>query len=131
MTDRWRVSGNYTAQQVDMRQEPDSTNADTLATQESSPNHQFRITSGWDIGDDMEFDASVRYVDSIGPNGGPVDAYVTMDLRAAWRPKPNLELAIIGQNLLDNYHPEFRGFQPSPVTGEIPRGVFGKITASF
>jgi iron complex outermembrane recepter protein len=127
----WRISGAYNAMQVDLRHDADSSNADTLATQESSPNHQLRITSGWDLNQDWELDSSVRYVDSIGPAGGAVDDYISVDLRLAWRPRKNWEIAVIGQNLVDSYHTESRSSQQSPPQGEIPRGVFGRVTASF
>jgi iron complex outermembrane recepter protein len=57
-----------------------------------------------------------------------VPSYVSLDLRLGWRPVPNWELAIVGQNLLDKRHPEFG----APATRqEIPRSVYGKVTWSF
>lgn len=59
-----------------------------------------------------------------------VPSYITMDLRLAWRPKKEWELAVVGQNLLQDHHFEFagtsRGMQ-SEVTA-VPRGVYGTIT---
>jgi len=60
-----------------------------------------------------------------------VPSYITMDLRLAWRPRKHLELAVMGQNLLQPYHYEFGSSTDSlgnEVT-EVPRGVYG--TASW
>jgi len=68
-------------------------------------------------------------VDSLPALGIP--SYITLDARLGWRPTPNIELAIVGQNLLDNQHPEFTPtFIPTRQT-EIERGVYGKITLRF
>jgi iron complex outermembrane receptor protein len=57
-----------------------------------------------------------------------VPSYVALDLRLGWRPTPNWEFAIVGQNLLDRQHPEFG----APATRqEIPRSVYGKLTWRF
>ena len=59
-----------------------------------------------------------------------VPSYATMDLRLAWRPYKHLELAVVGQNLLqaDHYEfaptPDMQGLQAT----EIPRGVYGTLT---
>jgi iron complex outermembrane receptor protein len=52
-----------------------------------------------------------------------------MDARLAWRARKNLEVAVVGQNLLQTHHLEFNQFlgQPSEVT-EVPRGVYGTLT---
>jgi len=59
-----------------------------------------------------------------------VAAYVTADVRLSYRPTPNLEFSVVGQNLLDDRHPE----QASTVghaTVEVPRGFYGRITWRF
>jgi iron complex outermembrane receptor protein len=60
-----------------------------------------------------------------------VDSYVAVDGRIAWQPKPGVELSLVGQNLLDNRHREFRSnFYPTPLT-EIERSVFFKLLIAF
>jgi len=39
-----------------------------------------------------------------------------------------LELAIVGQNLIDAHHPEFA---TPALRKEIPRAIFGKVSWSF
>jgi iron complex outermembrane receptor protein len=75
---------------------------------------------------DLEFDTNFRYVDSL-PSPA-VSGYFTLDLRLAWRPRPNVELSIVGQNLMDDQHPEFG----APATRqEIPRSIYGKVVWRF
>ena len=52
-----------------------------------------------------------------------------MDLRLGWFPTENLEMAVVGRNLLDDQHPEF-----VPQTGpqrEVENSVYGKVTLRF
>ena len=57
---------------------------------------------------------------------------VTLDARLAWRAGAHLEFSIVGQNLLDNHHPEFgtNPFVRSPLT-EVRRAVYGQITFTW
>jgi hypothetical protein len=50
----------------------------------------------------------------------------------AWQWGRHTEIAIVGQNLLDDQHPEFRpGTLGGGTAAEIERGVYGKITWRF
>jgi iron complex outermembrane receptor protein len=51
-----------------------------------------------------------------------------MDLRLAWSPLKDLELAIVGRNLLHDSHAEFAG---ATITREVPRSVYGTLRWSF
>jgi len=78
----------------------------------------------------IEFDARLRYVDTLHNNNGGavgiVPSYTELDLRAGWRPTRRLELAIVGHNLLHAHHPEFG--VAGPMRQEIERSVYGWIT---
>ena len=61
-----------------------------------------------------------------------VASYVSLDARLAWRARKNLDVEIVGQNLLENRHAEM-GTSPlvrSPRV-ELQRGVYGKVTWRF
>ena len=47
--------------------------------------------------------------------------------RLAWKLRKNLELAVVGQNLLDSHHPENGGGIPV----EVERGIYGTATWHF
>jgi iron complex outermembrane receptor protein len=50
-----------------------------------------------------------------------------MDLRFAYRPRKHVELAVVGQNLLQEFHQEFSNVLANNDT-DIPRGVYGTVT---
>ena len=59
-----------------------------------------------------------------------IPAYVTFDLRLAWRPSKRLELSVTGQNLAGTH----REFNPTFVTTqqtEVGPAIFGKLTLRF
>jgi iron complex outermembrane recepter protein len=59
-----------------------------------------------------------------------IKGYVTLDLRAAWRPIKDIELSLVGQNLLEQSHLEYvQELQTLPT--KINRGVYGKISWGF
>ncbi len=106
---------------------------------DANPENQFSFRSSYDITPTVAFDAWVRYVDSFllqkssfsqNRNINSIDNYVGLDLRLAWKPRQNLELSIIGQNLNNNSHFEFvEDFFAYP--RQLERNVYARIQWSF
>jgi iron complex outermembrane receptor protein len=92
---------------------------------DKSPMQQVGLRSSYDFMKRASLDTQLRYVDRVA--GAP--AYVAADVRLSYRPTSNLELALVGQDLLQRRHTELDGVQA--VTAEIPRGFYGKITWWF
>jgi iron complex outermembrane receptor protein len=91
----------------------------------NDPQNQFSAQSLMDLPGRFQFDITARFVDTLpSPN---VPSYFTIGVRIA-RQFKNLELSVVGQNLLDDRHPEF-GSQAS--RHEIERSVYGKVTWRF
>ncbi len=67
----------------------------------------------------------------IEVNGVDIDSYVEADLRLGWEASPGLELSIIGQNLLDNHHPEFLPDFINTQPTEVERSIYGRVTWNF
>lgn len=126
VTDWWRLRAGYTELQIHVRPKPGSTDTSKGSGEAHDPNHQVSLRSSWDLPGHLEFDAGFRYVSLIANQGIP--AYEELEARLAWRPIPKLELAIVGQNLLHDHHPEF-GVLAS--RQEIERSVYGKVTWRF
>jgi iron complex outermembrane receptor protein len=57
-----------------------------------------------------------------------VPSYHELDLQWLWKPHPNLELALIGQNLLHSEHPEFAA---APTRSVFERTALLKATWRF
>jgi len=103
--------------------------------EKSDPRHQFVIRTFFDLPKAFEFDAAVYYVDGlegITPvlQSDNVREYVRLDLRLGWKPLDWLELAMVGQNLLDPRHAEFYDVQGNEST-QVPRSGYAKLTVSF
>jgi iron complex outermembrane recepter protein len=126
-TDWWQLRGGYTyfRKRIHLGTSQDLNRG---RGEGNDPHHQFLIQSMINLPASVEFDSVLRYVDNLNQLGPLVPSYVSLDLRLGWRPTPNWEFAIVGQNLLDRRHPEFG----APATRqEIPRSVYGKVTWKF
>jgi iron complex outermembrane receptor protein len=76
----------------------------------------------------LSIDSFVRYVDRLSAVYTP--AYTELNTRISWRPWPALELALVGENLLDPQHPESgspaSGRPPGPAN-EMQRSIFAEF----
>jgi iron complex outermembrane receptor protein len=79
-----------------------------------------------DLPHHVDLDIASRYVSEL--SNGDVPDYVAVDARLAWRPSDQLELAVVGRNLFDDRHPEFRGGGGGANQHEVQRSVFGMLT---
>jgi iron complex outermembrane receptor protein len=122
-TDSWRLSLGYSLLMMHAHGEPAS---DAEPFELNAPTHQAVLRSSFDFARRASVDAQLRYVDNVSA----VPAYVTADIRLSYRLTENLELSVVGQNLLDRQHPEQSSLIGMP-TIEIPRGFYGKITWRF
>jgi iron complex outermembrane recepter protein len=122
-TDSWRLSASYSLLMMHVQGEPAS-DADSFGL--NAPTHQVVLRSSYDFTRHASLDAQLRYVDNVRA----VSAYVTADIRLSYRPTANLELSLVGQNLLDDRHPEQTSELGVPTT-EVPRGFYGRITWRF
>ena len=102
-----------------------------------SPLNQISLLSSWDIGDHFELDAWLYYVDQIGSlstlsqlGAVRIDPYLNLTLRLGWRPRKDLELSLVGANLLDASHLEFvQEAYAFPV--EVERSIYGQVKWNF
>lgn len=120
ISDSWRIQAQYTFLQV-------LVNTPVPTGYGDSPHHQCYVRSSWDLRDNINFDLIFRYVDCLPELQVP--AYLTMDMRLAWRPRERLEFAVVGQNLLQTYHQEFSdlGDAPGWENTYVPRGVYSTV----
>lgn len=128
MLDWWRWDVNYSLLKIDI-DGPDTENITA-----SSPQQQVSIRSAISPWQDINLDILLRYVDSnkaIGFFGSTIiNDYISMDVRLAWHPVSDLELSLVGQNLLAEQHLEYRQEAITTPT-EIDRGIYGKLAWQF
>ena len=126
----WRLEGGYGFLEAHLHRKNGSRDASAeRAAEGSSPRHRFFIRSLIDLGKQIRFDSTLRYVDALAaPN---IPSYLTVDLRIAWAPTKNLEFAIVGQNLLDDRHPEFAPTFIVTQQTEVERSVYAHVVWQF
>ncbi len=126
LSDCWRFSAAYTFMQMQLHADPSLSLLGTPGedSEGSSPHNQVRLQSSWDLPRNLELDTIFRYVDELPTTQVP--SYITMDVRLGWRPSRCFELAVVGQNLLDGQHTEFRMPEYGEQDLEIQRGIFAK-----
>jgi iron complex outermembrane receptor protein len=121
--DWWTIRAAYTFLEEQLHTDSSSTDTNSELSAGNNPHHQFYVRSSVDFPHRVELDCTLRYVDTL-PNQN-VASYLVADVRLGWRPTKQLELAVVGQNLLDNRHPEFG---TGATRHEIQNGVYGKVT---
>jgi len=129
MLDWWRFQASYTRLMLDYKMDSNSFDFASESFEEETPHHLFSLRSSMDLPHDLELDLWLRFVDKLP--GQHVDSYTTLDLRLGWKPTQNMELSLVGQNLLERKHAEFRQEVLEVQQTEIERSVYGKIKYTF
>lgn len=136
MLDWWRWHAGYDFLQEHIHVKTGEIDFTHGLNETADPQHQFSIRSSMDLPGNIEFDTTLRYVDTLDTNNGPIaettPSYFELNARLAWHPTKNLEISVVGQNLLHDQHAEY--FYPSatnPPQEDIERSVYGKIAWHF
>lgn len=143
--DNWRLSANY--QFISMRFDTDDGSTDYITLDRiygHAPQQQFALRSLWNMDKNWQLDLWARYVDQmrwepsvLSPqNGGLpfpmlVSAYITLDARLAWKPLKDLEISLVGQNLLDGHHQEYIDKSTNIPVSQVERSAYIKAEWHF
>ncbi len=128
VNNNWRLSGGYSFIEMQLHTESSSTDTATESKiEKTSPCNLFHLNSQINISDDLEFDSTLYYVDSVPQYNIP--SYMRLDMGLTWHASKDMDISIVGQNLLDKAHPECS--DDSVIATEVQRGVFGKLTYRF
>ncbi len=124
----WRLHAGYDLLKEHLRIKPGETDLNDALNETSDPEQQWSLRSSLDLPQNVELDTTLRWVGTLhnnnGPTPGTVPSYFELDARLGWQATQNLELSVVGENLLHHHHPEY-GF-PGPTREEILRSVYGK-----
>ncbi|MGC1728747.1 MAG: TonB-dependent receptor plug domain-containing protein [Steroidobacteraceae bacterium] len=137
LLDWWRLHAGYDLLRENIHVKPGEVDFNGAGNETADPQQQVALRSSMDLPGRVSLDAALRWVDELhmdnGPTGGPVlgtvPSYFGLDSRLAWQINQRLELSVVGQNLLHEYHTEY-GF-PAPGRELIVRSVFARITWGF
>jgi len=129
VTPIWKLVGVYAFEHI-------SANGPSQADEYTTPHNSAGLRSYLDLPWDLELDAAL-YV--LGPtkqtqlDGSVIrfDSRWRGDLRLGWRPTPSLDIALVGQNLIDPNEGEWLSILSSRGIAEMPRAYYGKVTWSF
>ena len=124
----WRIVANYSY--LDVQLDPRGLDINRGAFfAGSTPRHQFGLRSFSDLPGDFQLDVHFRYLSKIRHlpeivNGDGIGEYAEMDVRLAKQLSKQLEISLVGQNLLHDRHIEFG---TPEARGEIQRGMYIKM----
>jgi iron complex outermembrane receptor protein len=131
-SDGWQLLASYAYIYLDMQPHGGDLNRGAFL-EGATPRQQFSLRSLFDLPGGLQLDAQFRHSTQLKRQpdivAGPgIDAYSELDLRLAWPASEQLEVSLVGQNLLHDHHAEFG---PPVARGEIERSVYGKVTWQF
>jgi len=128
-TDWLKIQPSYWFLKSNLHTPANAVFADGELIEKDSPQQQFHLKTSLVLPHHVELDTQLRYVDTVSHYQIP--SYTTLDLRLGWKPLKNLELSVVGQNLLKKGHLEFGDDAFELQRTQIQRSVFGKVNFSF
>jgi iron complex outermembrane recepter protein len=124
LTSWWNLRAGYTHLKKSLWVKDSKVDLNGASAESNDPENQFLIQSSMNLPGRIELGTVVRYVDILARPQSYVMDYMGLDVRLAWKIIKNIEISVVGQNLLDEQHPEFIASTPPR---QIPRSVYGKI----
>ena len=104
---RWLLHASYTGQRVSLRPLPGSRDATNARAEADDPSHIFSMRSYLNLPKNLELDGFFRAVGKLRASNLP--GYQELDLRIGWQAMEQLELSLMGRELLHPRHAEFAG----------------------
>jgi len=128
--DWWRMSAWYAFMRLHLHPNGSGDAFSESNFENDYPESSAGMLNTFSVNDKLTLNAWLRYADGLPSI--PTKDHLDLDLQVTWRATPNVELSIVGQNLLDQSHAEYG---PSTIvatqTTEVERGVYGKLTWRF
>jgi len=131
--DDWKLHVGYDLLQEHLHVKPGEFDLDDALNETADPQQQFAIRSSATLPANIDFDTTLRWVDTLHINNGStlgtVPSYFGLDGRLAWHSARGIELSLVAQNMLSPRHVEY-GY-PSPLREQIDRSYFAKVAWRF
>jgi iron complex outermembrane receptor protein len=124
---QWRLATSLSLFRVEVGSSSDALSADTYRG--SGPRRQLSLRSSYDVTPRLSMDVWYRNVSGL--TSGSIPSYDTVDVRLAWQYSRRLELSLVGQNLLDDRHPEFATDFLNAPTYQIRRSGYVRAKWEF
>jgi iron complex outermembrane receptor protein len=128
---QWRVQGAYAYLHAQGVLTGDLIGDSQIKAYEgATPQHQLSLRSNYSFGQGLNLDLWARRVSATkhyalnAVDPFVIHAYVSLDARLAWQVDRQLELAVMGKNLLTNRHAEFADSFPYTRAYDVQRTLF-------
>jgi iron complex outermembrane recepter protein len=129
----WRLHGSYSWLKMALSAKAGGGGVIAFGEVGSSPQHMVQLHSLHNLGNNLELDANLYFTSQLSFDTRPtvtrVDQYTRFDLRLGWRPSANVELNLIGRNLLQKRHLEYHA--DDVTASEVPRSVMAQVKLKF
>ncbi|MDP2010452.1 MAG: TonB-dependent receptor [Phenylobacterium sp.] len=123
----WRLTAGANALRKDLSLDPSSRDTFGVNFAGNDPSYQLSLRSHMSLTPTLDLDIDLRSIDDL--KSPAVAAYTELGARLAWRVTDQVELAVIGDNLLNDQHLEF--VNGSVPRREIPRSVRASLRWGF
>ncbi|MEM7409166.1 MAG: TonB-dependent receptor [Myxococcota bacterium] len=129
VTDFLNLSGGYHFTRTDLSFKSRGADANARdAAETETPRHAFHIGTRINLPWDFEFDTTLFWVDRQATNrtnSNQIDAHARLDMRLGWRVRENLEVSLVGLNVIE---PQ-QEFADSVFTraSDVPRSFYGSV----
>jgi len=104
---RWLVHASYTGQRVSLKPDPGSHDTTNARAEADDPSHVFSMRSYLDLPRNLQLDGFFRAVGKLRASNLP--RYQELDMRIGWQATEQIELSLMGRELLHPRHAEFAG----------------------
>jgi iron complex outermembrane recepter protein len=95
----------------------------------NNPKGRAALRVAWDLSDAVTLDVLGRYVSPNFDQG--IDSYVEADVRLGWRVSKNVEIALVGQNLVHARHFESSDSGLGEQATEAQRSFYASLSIKF
>lgn len=129
--ENWRIDTAYTYLSMSLGLDPASTSdpAQLAYIEGLGARNQVSMRFAFDLSRAVQIDSTVRYVGRLASLNYP--DYTELDVGFTWASASQVELSLVGQNLLQAHHPEQDFAFSSSMGTEAQRGVYGKVIWQF
>jgi iron complex outermembrane recepter protein len=122
---RWQASWTLFDKHLELR--PGSADPTGGVAEGNDPPHQVGVRAALNLPHHSELEGFLRRVAALPRPAVP--AYTELDIRASWALSDDLEVALVGRNLLHESHPEFGLAGPRRV--ELQRSLYARARVTF
>lgn len=131
VTDWWRNYFTYSYFKINTSSRAGHTLFSPDSDELSAPQNIASWRAQFSLTHNINFDFWLRYTDETVTNNRYINDYIDLDLRLSWQIYDDIELSVVGQNLIQEKHLEFDAGFFYPVESTVERSVYGKAIWRF